>query len=65
MPLLEDPWVPEDADTVIMESTYGDRDHDDTGHGSLAEVALSTIRRGGKVIILSLPWNVPRKWYLR
>ena len=55
MPLLEDPWIPEDADTVIMESTYGDRDHDpiEAMEGSLAEVVLRTIRRGGKVIIPS------------
>lgn len=55
MPLLRDPWIPEDADTVIMESTYGDRDHDpiETMEEKLAEVVLRTIRRGGKIIIPS------------
>lgn len=55
MPLLRDPWVPEDADTVIMESTYGDRDHDpiEAMEAQLAEVVLATIRRGGKIIIPS------------
>jgi len=55
MPLLRDPWIPEDADTVIMESTYGDRDHDpiETMEEKLAEVVLRTVRRGGKIIIPS------------
>ena len=55
MPLLKDPWVPDDADVVMMESTYGDRDHDpiETMEEKLAEVVLRTVGRGGKVIIPS------------
>lgn len=55
MPLLEDPWEPDDADVVMMESTYGDRDHDpiETNEAKLAEVVLRTVNRGGKVIIPS------------
>ncbi|NLN92545.1 MAG: MBL fold metallo-hydrolase [Candidatus Hydrogenedens sp.] len=55
MPLLEDPWEPDDADIVMMESTYGDRDHDpiETNEEKLAEVVLRTVNRGGKVIIPS------------
>lgn len=55
MPLLEDPWQPDDADIVMMESTYGDRDHDpiETNEAKLAEVVLRTVNRGGKVIIPS------------
>ena len=55
MPLLEDPWIPDDAQTVILESTYGDREHDpiEAMEGGLAEVILRTIRRGGKIIIPS------------
>ncbi len=55
MPLLRDPWIPEDADTVIMESTYGDRDHDpiETMEEKLREVVIRTMRRGGKIIVPS------------
>jgi metallo-beta-lactamase family protein len=55
MPLLEDPWVPEDADAIMMESTYGDREHDpiEAIEAKLAEVILRTVRRGGKIIIPS------------
>lgn len=55
MPLLRDPWVPDDADTVMLESTYGDREHDpiETVEAELAEVVLRTLRRGGKIIIPS------------
>jgi metallo-beta-lactamase family protein len=55
MPLLEDPWEPEDADAIMMESTYGDREHDpiEAIEAKLAEVILRTVRRGGKVIIPS------------
>ncbi|HQB03443.1 MAG TPA: MBL fold metallo-hydrolase, partial [Candidatus Hydrogenedentes bacterium] len=55
MPLLQDPWEPDDADVVMMESTYGDRDHDpiETNEAKLAEVVLRTVNRGGKVIIPS------------
>ncbi|MCK5862026.1 MAG: MBL fold metallo-hydrolase, partial [Candidatus Hydrogenedentes bacterium] len=55
MPLLEDPWHPENADVIMMESTYGDREHDpiEAIESELAEVILRTIRRGGKIIIPS------------
>ena len=51
-PVLRDPADAVDADLVLIESTYGDRDHavDDEGQ-MLAEVIRETIRRGGKVII--------------
>lgn len=53
MPILKDPWEPDDADVVIMESTYGDRDHDpiETLDDKLAEVIKRTHARGGKVIV--------------
>ena len=55
MPILRDPWEPDGADIAIMESTYGDRDHDpiETMERELAEVIRSTHGRGGKVIIPS------------
>ncbi len=55
MPILKDPWEPDDADAVIMESTYGDRDHDpiETLDEKLADVINRTHARGGKVIVPS------------
>lgn len=55
MPLLNDPWTPDDADIVMLESTYGDREHDpiETMEGKLAETINRTVERGGKIIIPS------------
>ena len=55
MPILRDPWEPEDADLAIMESTYGNRDHDpiETLDKELAEQIVGTYDRGGKVIVPS------------
>jgi metallo-beta-lactamase family protein len=54
-PILKDPTVFDLADYVIVESTYGGRLHDDTaGIDDLLEDAIiSTIRRGGNVVIPS------------
>ncbi len=51
-PVLPDPADPVAADLVLVESTYGDRDHepDDDGEG-LARVIRDTLARGGKVIV--------------
>ncbi len=53
MPILQDPWEPDDADIVLMESTYGDRDHDPIEQldEKFGHVIRETIARGGKVII--------------
>ena len=53
-PVLRDPADAPAADVVLVESTYGDRDHapDDRGEG-LAEIIRETIGRGGKLIIPS------------
>jgi metallo-beta-lactamase family protein len=51
-PVLPDPSPAPAADVVLVESTYGDRDHvqDDNGE-QLAEIVRETAQRGGKVII--------------
>jgi metallo-beta-lactamase family protein len=51
-PVLPDPEDAVRADTVLVESTYGDRDHptDDQGN-ELAVVIRETAARGGKVVI--------------
>jgi metallo-beta-lactamase family protein len=53
-PVLPDPSAAPAADVVLLESTYGDRDHapDDRGE-ALAAVIRDTTTRGGKVIIPS------------
>ncbi|MFP4502091.1 MAG: MBL fold metallo-hydrolase RNA specificity domain-containing protein [Candidatus Hydrogenedentota bacterium] len=55
MPILADPWTPEPADVVIMESTYGNRDHRPIQEmdARLADIVRKTVERGGKIIIPS------------
>ncbi len=51
--LIRDPQIPEGADALIMESTYGNRDHDSVegAKAQLAEVIRSTAARGGRILI--------------
>jgi metallo-beta-lactamase family protein len=53
MPILRDPRPIEDLDALIMESTYGDRSHDDSAdcEEELAKVVRHVVNRGGKLII--------------
>lgn len=52
-PLLTGPVPPRDADVVIMESTYGDRDHADVDAEveEMAEAITRTIELGGTVVV--------------
>jgi metallo-beta-lactamase family protein len=52
-PLVRDPAVLAEADLIVMESTYGNRDHEDHGdvESQLAEVINRTVRGGGNVVI--------------
>jgi metallo-beta-lactamase family protein len=52
-PIIRDPQPPGGADIVIMESTYGDRDHPSVVdmRERLAAVVSETAARGGRVII--------------
>jgi metallo-beta-lactamase family protein len=51
-PILPDPTPPGPADYIVVESTYGDRRHDDDDSANdLADVILHTVDRGGTVII--------------
>jgi len=54
-PILRDPTVFEEADYVLVESTYGDRQHDKTPEikDKLAEIITSTQKAGGNVVIPS------------
>lgn len=51
-PVLPDPLPLSTADTLVVESTYGDRVHEPDNDGeALAQIVSETINRGGKVII--------------
>jgi metallo-beta-lactamase family protein len=51
-PVLPDPTAVADADYLLVESTYGDRIHEQDDQGArLAEIARRTAERGGKLII--------------
>jgi metallo-beta-lactamase family protein len=51
-PVLPDPTPAVRADVVLVESTYGDRDHQQDDNGAqLADVIHDTAARGGKLIV--------------
>ncbi len=51
--IVRDPVPPEGADALIMESTYGNRDHESVegARAKLAQVIRETAARGGSVLI--------------
>ncbi|MEP7383682.1 MAG: MBL fold metallo-hydrolase [Gemmatimonadota bacterium] len=53
LPIIRDPDPPVGADVVIMESTYGNRDHPplEDAQSRLAKIVSETAARGGKVLI--------------
>lgn len=54
LPIIRDPEPPADAaDAVIMESTYGNRDHESVAgaQGHLARVVRETAAKGGRILI--------------
>ena len=55
LPIIRDPRPPVQADAVIMESTYGNRDHPpvELMPERLAEVIRATAAKGGRVLIPS------------
>lgn len=68
-PLLADPQVPDDAEIVVMETTYGDRDH--RALATSVEEFLTAVRaaddRGGNVIIPTFALERAQEllWFLR
>jgi len=54
-PILRDPTLFDDADYVIVESTYGDRllDSSQDAANQLAEVVNTTVKTGGNIVIPS------------
>jgi len=55
MPLLNNPEVPKDIDYLIIESTYGGREHEDFREAEklMASTINKTVKRGGKIVIPS------------
>jgi len=53
LPVLRDPYKPENADILITESTYGNRLHESVveAEDKLGDIINRTIKKGGKVII--------------
>ncbi|MGV8049837.1 MAG: MBL fold metallo-hydrolase [Anaerolineaceae bacterium] len=53
MPILQDPVLPQSADYLMMECTYGDKQHksQDDAFEELRDTINRTVRRGGKIII--------------
>jgi metallo-beta-lactamase family protein len=53
-PVLPDPSAVAEADYLLVESTYGNRVHQQDDNGTqLAEIITSTVARGGRIIIPS------------
>jgi len=50
-PILHDPELVAEADVVLIESTYGDREHAPDAVEGLAEVVRTTAARGGVLVI--------------
>ena len=53
LPIIRDPEPVEQVDWLLLESTYGDRDHTDVAGAreALARVVRETVGRGGRVLI--------------
>ncbi len=67
-PIIEDPTLFNEADYVLIESTYGDRLHESSENISnrLAEIVNSTRRAGGNMVIPSFALERAQEvmWYL-
>jgi metallo-beta-lactamase family protein len=52
-PILRDPTIIKEADVLIMESTYGNRDHEVAAvcNDDLRDIINRTTKRGGKLIV--------------
>jgi metallo-beta-lactamase family protein len=52
-PIVRDPTLFDQADYVVMESTYGDREHEERGDidEQLAEIINATVADGGNIVI--------------
>jgi metallo-beta-lactamase family protein len=55
LPMIRDPEIMDPVDVLVLESTYGDRLHDDATHAKerLRDVVARTLARGGRIFIPS------------
>ncbi len=53
IPIIRDPELPDRADIVIMESTYGDRMHEEVTDSlkRLEQIVVDTYKRGGSIVM--------------
>lgn len=53
IPIIRDPQMPDSADILIMESTYGNRTHESypDSEKELERIVTETYHRGGKIIV--------------
>ncbi|HEX7941847.1 MAG TPA: MBL fold metallo-hydrolase, partial [Gemmatimonadaceae bacterium] len=53
LPIIRDPEPPGGAEIMVMESTYGNRDHGpiDASRMALARIIAETSRRGGRILV--------------
>jgi metallo-beta-lactamase family protein len=53
LPIIRDPYVVDNADILIIESTYGNREHENIKGAAerFARIVNETVNRGGKIII--------------
>lgn len=67
-PMLKDPEFVDEADVLLVESTYGNRDHPDTDvREELARVVNESAERGGALLIPAFAVGRVQEliWYLR
>jgi len=51
-PILNDPTTPPEADVLLCESTYGDREHESGDPAAvLADIVNRVVKRGGSIVI--------------
>ncbi len=67
MPIIEDPTMVNEADILMIESTYGDRAHEGVGdiEDDLARIITDTAKRGGKIIIPAFALERTQEMILR
>jgi metallo-beta-lactamase family protein len=50
-PILQDPELPSEADLLLLESTYGDREHPPDAAAELGQAIRDGAKRGGAIIV--------------
>lgn len=65
-PIIKDPSIIEEADYLILETTYGDRLHEnlDTDLRELVDIIKMTFQRGGNVVIPSFAVGRTQKLFM-